>query len=316
MERKELIEAIVAKYEAMGQNPDTHLSGLLYAEPMTYWDFVQVDALLGLQTQRTQLPDEMVFIMYHQINELLFKMILWESKQISFTENIEPDKFSMHLMRISRYFDMLSNSFDIMGEGMEVQQYMKFRDTLTPASGFQSAQYRKIEIASTELINLIDYRFRKKIDRDTPYEHAFNNMYWQAAGVDHKTGKKNKLMVNFEKKYKKELITWMKEYNTVNLWTKFKSLPESYKKDVQLVNAMRHYDHTVNIDWVMHHYDAAAKYLDSGKVNVEATGGSDWHKYMHPRYQRRIFFPELWSEAEMENWGIDNLEGYKTLTEV
>ena len=37
------------------------LSGLLYAEPMTYWDFAQVDALLGLQTQRTQLPDEMVY---------------------------------------------------------------------------------------------------------------------------------------------------------------------------------------------------------------------------------------------------------------
>ena len=316
MNREELIEAIVEKYEAMGQNPDTHLSGLLYAEPMQYWDFIQVDALLGLQTQRTQLPDEMVFIMYHQINELLFKMILWESKQISFTDVIKPEKFSMHLMRISRYFDMLSNSFDIMGEGMEIEQYMKFRDTLTPASGFQSAQYRQIEIASTELINLIDYRFRKTIDRDTPYEHAFDNMYWQVAGFDHTTGKKNKLMVNFEKKYKTELIEWMKKYNTVNLWTKFKELPEAYQKDVQLVNAMRHYDHTVNIDWVMHHYDAAAKYLDSGEENAEATGGSDWHKYMHPRYQRRIFFPELWSSSEMENWGVDNLEGYKVLTEV
>jgi len=313
MTRKELLEAIDKKYEAMGQNPDTHLSGLLYAEPMTYWDFAQVDALLGLQTQRTQLPDEMVFIMYHQINELLFKMILWEMSQISHTENIKPSKFEMHLMRISRYFDMLSNSFDIMGEGMEVEQYMKFRDTLTPASGFQSAQYRKIEIASTELINLIDYRFRKTIDRDTPYEHAFNNMYWQAAGVDHETGKKNMLMINFEGKYKKELIEWMKEYNTVNLWTKFKELPENYQNDKDLINAMRHYDHTVNIDWVMHHYDAAAKYLDSGEVNVEATGGSDWHKYMHPRYQKRIFFPELWSKDELENWGIANLEGYKKI---
>ena len=316
MTREELLKAIDAKYEAMGQNPDVHLSGLLHAEPMKYWDFIQVDALLGLQTQRTQLPDEMVFIMYHQINELLFKMILWEMNQISFTEDITPVKFEMHLMRVSRYFDMLSNSFDIMGEGMELSQYMKFRDTLTPASGFQSAQYRKIEIASTELINLIDYRFRKTIDRNTPYEHAFNNMYWQVAGIDHKTGKKNKLMVNFEEKYKKELITWMEDYNTVNLWTKFKQLPLEYQKDVKLVNAMRHYDHTVNIDWVMHHYNAAAKYLDSGEGNAEATGGSDWHKYMHPRYQKRIFFPELWSEEELENWGIDNIDSYRILDSV
>jgi len=316
MNREELLAAIDKKYAAMGQDADVHLSGLLYAEPMTYWDFAQVDALLGLQTQRTQLPDEMVFIMYHQINELLFKMILWEMGQISHTENIEPKKFIKHLMRISRYFDMLSDSFDVMGEGMDVDQYMKFRDTLTPASGFQSAQYRQIEIASTELINLIDFRFRKTIDRNTPYEHAFDNMYWQAAGVDRVNGGKNKLMVNFEGKYKKKLIDWMKEYNTINLWAKFKELPQKFQDDLDLVNAMRHYDHTVNIDWVMHHYDAAAKYLDSGKVNVEATGGSDWHKYMHPRYQRRVFFPKLWTKEELENWGLDNLEGCKTLDKI
>lgn len=313
MNRKEILEAIDKKYADMGQNPDVHLSGLLHAEPMKYWDYIQVDALLGLQIQRTQLPDEMVFIMYHQINELLFKMILWEIAQISFSEEIQPKKFEMHLMRVSRYFDMLSNSFNIMEEGMEIEQYMKFRDTLTPASGFQSVQYRKIEIASTELINLIDNRVRTTIDRNTPYEHAFNNMYWQAAGVDHTTGGKNKLILNFELKYKKELIHWMKDYNTINLWTKFKELPSAYQKDTALVNAMRHYDHTVNISWVMHHYNTAAKYLDSGEGNAEATGGSEWHKYMHPRYQRRIFFPELWSSEELENWGITNLNGYKLI---
>ena len=279
MNREELLKAIDAKYEAMGQNADVHLSGLLHAEPMQYWDFIQVEALLGLQTQRTQLPDEMVFIMYHQINELLFKMILWEMGQISHTEDIEPKKFSMHLMRISRYFDMLSSSFDIMGDGMELEQYMKFRDTLTPASGFQSCQYRMIEIASTELINLIDNRFRANIDRDTPYEHAFEHMYWQVAGKNYETGEKNKLLTNFEDKYKKELIDFMKEYNTVNLWTKFKGLPEEYQKDSELIKAMRHYDYTVNIDWTIHHLEAAKKYLG----DAAATGGSDWQKYMHPK---------------------------------
>jgi tryptophan 2,3-dioxygenase len=68
-------------------------------------------------------------------------MILWEMKQISYCENIET-VFTERLMRISRYFDMLTTSFSIMEDGMEVDQYMKFRNTLTPASGFQSAQYR------------------------------------------------------------------------------------------------------------------------------------------------------------------------------
>ena len=61
----------------------------------------------------------------------------------------------------------------------------------------------------------------------------------------------------------------------------------------------------------MAHYDAAGKYLNSGETEVEATGGSDWQKYMHPKYQKRIFYPELWSEDELKNWGIDNLEGHK-----
>ena len=297
--QREIVSRIEDKYKAIDQNPDVHLEGLVWANPITYWDYILPDALLGLQVQRTTQPDEMVFIMYHQINELLFKMILWEINQVSNSAEFSAPFFIEKLRRISRYFDMLSSSFDIMGDGMEKEQYMKFRNTLTPASGFQSAQYRLIEFASTELINLIDYRFRATIDRNTPYEHAFEHMYWQAAGKDHATGKKNTLLVNFEKRYKAEFLIQMEDYNTTNLWTRFKQLPEDIKKNEGLIKAMRHYDYTVNVSWVMAHYNAAGKYLG----NAEATGGSDWRKYMHPKYQRRIFFPELWSKEELENWG-------------
>jgi tryptophan 2,3-dioxygenase len=301
-----LLEALEQKFDAINQKTETHLEGLLWSKPITYWDYIQTDALLNLQTQRTVLPDEMVFIMYHQVNELLFKMILWEINQLCHTETPKTDYFTEKLRRISRYFDMLTTSFDIMGDGMEVDQYMKFRNTLTPASGFQSAQYRLIEFSSTDLINLIDYRFRATIDRNTPYSHAFEHLYWQAAGKDHATGEKSYLILAFEKKYREDFIRYMEEYNTINIWQKFKQLPEADQKDAELVKAMRHYDHTVNITWVMGHLNAARKYIESGKGSGEATGGSDWKKYMHPKYQRRIFFPELWSEEELKNWG----EGY------
>jgi tryptophan 2,3-dioxygenase len=306
--RDELLNALNEKFDAMGQNLDVHLEGLLHSTPITYWDYIKTDALLGLQNQRTTVPDEMVFIMYHQVNELLFKMILWEIEQIAFNEEITTNFFAERLGRISRYFDVLSSSFSVMGDGMDVAQYMKFRNTLTPASGFQSAQYRMIEFASTELINLIDIRFRDTIDRDTPFQNAFDHLYWQAAGKEYKTGKKSALLYLFEERYMDDFIRFMQTYNTLNLWTKFKSLPEADKADIELQNAMRHYDHTVNVRWVMAHYHAAGKYLNSGKEKLEATGGSEWQKYMHPRYQKRIFFPDLWTEKELENWGIDNLE--------
>lgn len=297
--REDILNRIDRKFNDIDQNPDTHLEGLVHVNPITYWDYILPDALLSLQIQRTTLPDEMVFIMYHQINELIFKMILWEIDQVSQAEPIEANFFTEKLRRISRYFDLLANSFEIMGDGMEVEQYMKFRNTLTPASGFQSANYRLIEFASTELINLIDYRFRATINRDTPYSHAYNHLYWQAAGKDHTTGKKSTLIVNFENRYKEFFLQKMESYNTTNLWTKFKQLPENIKQDEALIKAMRHYDYTVNVSWVMAHYHAAAKYIGGG----EATGGSDWRKYMHPRYQRRIFFPDLWTAEELAHWG-------------
>lgn len=305
--QQEKLEALDQKFKAIDQKLDTHLEGLLWQKPITYWDYIQTDALLNLQIQRSTLPDEMVFIMYHQVNELLFKMILWEMEQICNHDNITTVFFTERMNRITRYFDMLTTSFDIMGDGMEVQQYLKFRNTLTPASGFQSAQYRLIEFASTDLINLIDARYRDNIDRNTPFEHAFEHLYWQAAGKDYKTGKKSYLINEFERKYKKEFIEFMERYNTINLWRIFKKLPEVDQQNQELRAAMRHYDKTVNITWVMGHFNAAKKYIESESGPQEATGGSDWKKYMLPQYQRRIFFPELWTQEEFDNWGKDCL---------
>ena len=303
MSKDKLLKAIEDKYKKLGVPLDAMLEGLLWSTPITYWDYIQTDALLGLQIPRTDQPDEMVFIMYHQVNELLFKMILWEIDQVAKTDEVSAEKFAMHLMRISRYFDMLSNSFTVMADGMEREQYLKFRNTLTPASGFQSAQYRKIEFASTELINLIDARYRGTIDRNSPFKNAYDHLYWQAAGKNHATGEKSVLIKLFDKKYMGDFIDFMEDYNECNLSKKFKQLPKEVQKDATLIEAMRHYDYTVNVKWVLAHYNAAGKYLGGKEKELEATGGSSWRKYLHPKYQRRIFYPYLWSDEELKNWG-------------
>ena len=127
----EMLQKLEDKFQKINQKTETHLEGLLWSKPITYWDYIQTDALLNLQIQRTTLPDEMVFIMYHQVNELLFKMILWETEQLCNKEKPETIFFTEKLKRISRYFNMLTTSFDIMGDGMDIAQYMKFRNTLT-----------------------------------------------------------------------------------------------------------------------------------------------------------------------------------------
>ncbi|MFS4482577.1 tryptophan 2,3-dioxygenase family protein [Hyunsoonleella sp. 2307UL5-6] len=295
------------KYESIDQDLEVHLEGLLHTKPINYWDYIQTDVLLNLQKPKTNFPDEKVFIMYHQVSELLFKMILSEIEQVANNEidDLDTEIFTEKIMRISRYFDVLTSSFSIMKDGMDIAQYNKFRTALTPASGFQSAQYRLVEFGSTELINLIDKRFRDSVSKDICCNSAFEKLYWQAAGKDYKTGKKTYTLSAFEKRYKDEFIQFSKTYEDKNLWSKYKELPKASQENEALIKAMRHYDYTVNVKWVMAHYNTANHYLNIGGKTAEATGGSEWVKYMHPKYQKRIFFPDLWTAKEIENWGIN-----------
>ena len=60
----------------------SYLDGLLHERYLTYWDYIHLDTLLSLQIPKTHFPDEEIFIGYHQITELYFKLIIHEQKQI------------------------------------------------------------------------------------------------------------------------------------------------------------------------------------------------------------------------------------------
>ena len=62
----EKINLLQKKYSAMGQDLSSYLDGLLYADFLTYWDYINLDTLLSLQQPITPYPDEKVFIIYHQ----------------------------------------------------------------------------------------------------------------------------------------------------------------------------------------------------------------------------------------------------------
>ena len=93
--------------------------------------------------------------MYHQITELYFKLILHEQKQLVDDKSDNIDFFVEKVRRINSYYTVLISSFGVMIKGMEREQFLQFRMALLPASGFQSAQFRMIEIYATPLENLI-----------------------------------------------------------------------------------------------------------------------------------------------------------------
>jgi tryptophan 2,3-dioxygenase len=78
-----------------------------------------LDTLLTLQVKRTTLPDEEIFIIYHQITELYFKLILLELKQMAFSPTVDNTFFESRIGRVNRYFEVLIRSFTVMMQGME-----------------------------------------------------------------------------------------------------------------------------------------------------------------------------------------------------
>jgi tryptophan 2,3-dioxygenase len=70
-----------------------------------------------------------------------------------------------------------------------------------------------------------------------------------------------------------------------------------------VINALKQNDVNVNVNWPLAHYKSAVQYLNKDATDVAATGGTNWQKYLPPRFQKRIFYPALWSEHEVNEWG-------------
>lgn len=317
----EQLEKLREKYEAMGQDMNAYLDGLLLSNYLPYWEYTRLDTLMTLQQPKTDFPDELIFIIYHQITELYFRLSLHEYEQIAnngrnvlpngedkgWKEQLEPGFFKERIRRINEYFRALTTSYSVMEFGMEKEQFLRFRMALLPASGFQSVQYRKIEICSTTMNNLVHLNHREKFAHTDSDENGIRQMfqfiYWKTGATELETGKKTLTLKQFEDKYSEELVALAIKYRNGNLWSKYCSLSKEEQNDPELIAHMKTLDANVNINWPLQHYRTAARYLLKDADSVPATGGTNWQKYLPPRFMKRIFFPEFWSDQEKENWG-------------
>ncbi|GGE33144.1 tryptophan 2,3-dioxygenase family protein [Psychroflexus planctonicus] len=300
---QDLIEKLVTKYESLGENPDTYLEGLLHAKPINYWDYIEVETLLALQKPRTHFKDEVVFIGYHQITELVLKLMIHELQQLinsGSSENLLIDK----MQRLTRYTDMLITSFSVMKDGMSYEDYNVFRLSLAPASGFQSAQFRFLEIYCTELENLVNEKGKSRLPTKPRIEDYFEHIYWKDAGHNRKTGEKSLTLKTFEDKYLDKFINLAKEVKGKTIHEQFSEMKNPSE---DLLNAMRDFDYNYNVSWPLTHLRTAQKYLNKKGENKAATGGSKWQKYLHPRHQQRSFFPSLWQETSILDWKEENV---------
>jgi tryptophan 2,3-dioxygenase len=300
MNSNELLSKIEEKCAATGENFQTVLEGAQHTIPLTYWDYIQLETLLSLQRPRTNFKDEAIFVIYHQVTELVLKLMMHETEQITGNNDPDVDKLIEKINRLSRYTDLLINSFDIMREGMNYDDYNTFRKSLAPASGFQSAQFRFIELRCTSLKNLVNEEGKKLLPQNPQIADYFQHIYWKDAGTDKKTGEKTVTLRLFEEKYMASFLALAAEMQGKTLEDKLMKLPEIPDN---LRVALREFDELYNIKWPLVHLNTAKFYLDSRNENQAATGGSEWKKYLHPKFQQRKFFPDCWTEDEKSAWG-------------
>lgn len=117
-------------------------------EPLTYGSYLCIDELLALQRPQSQPPhhDEMLFIAIHQIYELWFKVMLHEVEAVKqHLQAGEPLRATRALGRVHAIQRVLEQQVDVL-ETMTPHEFNAFRNLLNPASGFQSVQFREVEV--------------------------------------------------------------------------------------------------------------------------------------------------------------------------
>lgn len=112
---------------------------------LSYGQYLAIDELLGIQRPVSDEHDEMLFIIIHQASELWMRLMLHEihAAKAAIRGGAFGPSFKM-LARVSRIQAILIESWSILST-MTPADYLKFRDKLGPASGFQSQQYRELE---------------------------------------------------------------------------------------------------------------------------------------------------------------------------
>jgi tryptophan 2,3-dioxygenase len=285
-----------------------------HSKGVTYWDYIEVDTLLSLQKTKTTFPDEVIFITYHQICELYFKLILLQLERVAdfYRDKAEKKLGSPYIKlpykdgvgnsfsevatwkeaikRSVRYFHKLISSFDVLKSGLSTLEFSIFRNSLLPASGFQTYQFRCIEIILTPSVNLTTSR-----------SSNFEDLYWRRGAIELDTGKEAKVLQNFNDKYDDTFRELVKHYELHNLYTLYEKLPEESKSTIgdDLIDLERSI-----LLWKLAHLEMIKSHIPE---TSKGTGGTNWREYLPlfstkppMRFNKKhqvIYFPSFWADV-------------------
>lgn len=258
-----------------------------FEKRMAYGDYLKLDGLLSAQAPLSEKPDEMLFIIVHHVQELWLNLIIHELEYA--IANLRDDKAGLAfkgLARVSRIQEQLITAWDVLST-MTPSDYLTFRDVLGQASGFQSHQYRLVEIllGAKDPRMLLPHKHRPEIYEKLQAAFHGPSIYDEAIALVGRHGFEIPQSL-LNRDYSQTHVfnealsaTWLQIYRQPDKHFELYELAE------ELVDVEDHFQ-----QWRFRHMKTVERIIGHKK----GTGGSSGVGFLKTALDR-TFFPELWA---------------------
>ena len=258
-----------------------------FTERMSYGDYLKLDTLLAAQSPLSERQDETLFIIIHHVQELWLKLIVSELEFAM--RNLREDKAGIAfktLARVSAIQEQLISAWDVLST-MTPSDYLTFRDQLGQASGFQSFQYRLVEIllgAKDERM-LAPHKHRPEIYERLEAAFRGPSIYDEAIALVARAGfdvPEALLKRDFSQNH-------VQNDALQDIWLQVYRQPETYFELYELAEELVDVEDRFQ-QWRFRHMKTVERIIGHKK----GTGGSSGVGFLKTALDR-TFFPELWA---------------------
>lgn len=255
---------------------------------LTYGSYLGVPELLSLQRLRSDPPqhDELLFIVIHQVYELWFRQLLHELdgviRRLDADQVLGAHRLLQRCIEIQR---VLVAQVSIL-ETMTPVDFLTFRDHLTPASGFQSAQFREVEFVS----GLKNARFLAFYEAGSPERATLERRMegpTLAGAYDAMLRRRGFALPEPEPPLERDPDSETSRARVQELLRIYRE-PEPNYDLFLFTESLLQYDELFTL-WRLRHVLMVERMIG----NKPGTGGSEGAMYLR-RTAERKFFPELW----------------------
>lgn len=253
---------------------DDQPKGLYYA------DYLKLDVLLAAQRPLSEHPDELHFIIIHQVHELWFKLALRHLERAR--DAMEADQLveaTRLIQQVAAIFENLTGTAEHL-HTLPPMAFHQFRQLLAPGSGLQSYQFREIEF----LGGIRDPRHIQWVKRQLPNDEQWVTVY--------KRLEEPSIAETFD--------TLIERHHIPDIATIYAS-PADYREIYALADALSVLDHKVQ-QWRYSHIQLVQRTIGAGAMG---TGGTT-HDYLVSTLRIHLF-PALWEARNQLTQRVDEM---------